>query len=84
MLSTFDPEFSYNLHFKQALLPKLQLAFDAFLRGYLDLLAIETKHLLNLLELHPLDLAALLVLELLVVAQFAGVEYVAAGGLDMT
>ena len=51
--------------------------------GLLELVAVETADALHFFELHPLDLATLFKLEPLVVAEFAGVEHFAAGGLDV-
>jgi len=59
------------------------VAVGAVQRGRLDLLAVEALDAGHEFELHSLDLTTLFELELLVVAELAGVEDAAAGGLDV-
>ena len=49
----------------------------------MDFLAVEAFDLLYFFELHSFNLAALLEDELVVMAELAGIEYLAAGGFDV-
>lgn len=66
------------------ILAKDYLTFPAFLCWLLNLLAIETLQVCYFLKLHPFGLASLLKDKLLIVANFAGIVYFAARGLDVT
>jgi hypothetical protein len=66
-----------------SVLCELGAALEAGLRGRLHFLADEALNLLYFFKLHAFDLAALLELEDIVVAQLAGVEYFAAGRLHV-
>jgi len=67
-----------------SILPKNQVTSLALLRRLLNLLTIQTSDILYLFELHPLNLTSLLKLELIIMAQLAGVVDPTTGSLNMT
>lgn len=62
----------------------LTLLIATIQRGWLNLFTLKALDIFDLIEGHPLRLAALLVLIFLVVAQFTWVEDLTARGFNMT
>lgn len=66
-----------------SVLAKFNLALPTFLFGTLNSLTVEALYFLNFVELHSLDLASFFVFVLIIVTEFARIEYFAARCFDV-